>query len=288
MKSIILLLTIASFFSPLKEKHTDQQQMKIDLSAYDKVNIYNSSGAVKVNPIQGSGNQAVVNATRKLSATSKKKLNRAIKEIYIDTMVVDGELYFYIVSPNRYLKSGGGDYLHYQSKDQFNNYNEIKESGINYEFELDILLPQNTKAVVSTHRGDIELNGIQGDLSALNHHGNVYLNNVQNLQYAHSHHGVIDVSFDRQSDHDIKLDTHHGDITIKFPNTPSAELDLYSYHGSFYTDFDWKPGKMIVENNRKNKKTKYKVGSKTRVLMGSASKKIQFNSHHGNMYILKS
>jgi len=289
MKSILLLLTIASFLSPLKEKHTDQQQMKIDLSAYDKVNIYNTGGAIKINTTRGNANEAIVNAERKLSATTKKKLNRAIDEIHVDTMVVDGELFIYISAPNKFLKSGGGGYLYYQSRDKYNDsWEGIKESGIQYEFDLDITLPQNTKTVVSTHRGDIKLDGIQGDLAAINHHGNIYLDNVVNLHRAHTHHGVIDVSFDKQSDHDLELRTHHGDITIKFPSTPSAELSMYSYHGSFYTDFDWKQALTPIEKNSNDRKTKYKMGSKTRVLMGSASKKIEFNSHHGDMYILKS
>ena len=286
MNTLIILFALLFSSSPLKQEHTDQASLKIDVSKYDKINIYNTGGAINVKST--TSQNATFNSTRKIKATTGKKLQRAIAEIYVDTISMDDELFVYIANPEKVLRNQGGDYLHYQHKDQQGNiFGNIKSSGIDFEFDFEITLPADAEGVISTHKGDIEVNGVKGELAVLNHFGDIRLSEVHKVETVRSHHGELKVLFDKQPEHDISLNTHHGNITISFKDTPSAMLDLYSYHGSFFTDFDWKPSATKVVQNLKNGKTKYKIGKNTNVRIGGGEHKIKFKSHHGNMYILK-
>ncbi len=285
MNTLIILLSLMVSASSATKTHNDTSTMKLDMTKYDKINVYNFHGNVSVNSITSSN--AVIRSKRKLEATSSKKLQRAMNEIYLDTMTMDGELYLYIEDPHKSLESIWGDYLNYQDNNTEYRHSGIKSVGIKYEFDLDLELPSNVDAVISTHKGDINLSGIKGELSVLNHQGNINLEGVHQVDHVKSHHGELKVKFDEQPDNDVSFATHHGDISVSFRNTPSAQLDLDSYHGSFFTDFDWKPSPSTTLKKNENGKTKYKVGDTTNIQIGGGKHVLKFRSHHGNIHILK-
>jgi len=281
--TILLTLLISSFGQT--KTHSDTSILELDMSKYDKINVYNFHGNVNVN--SNNSSNAIIKSARKIEASSSKKLDRAIKEIYLDTMTMDDELYIFIEDPDKTLENHWGEYLNYQDKRNRDRNSGIKSVGIKYEFDLDITLPADVDAVISTHKGDIDLSGIQGELTVLNHHGNINLEGVYRVDNVKSHHGALNIKFDKQPDNDIAFSTHHGDISVSFRSTPSAQLDLSSYHGSFFTDFDWKPSPSKTLKKIKNGKTKYKVGDNTNVQIGGGKHVLKFRSHHGNMHILK-
>lgn len=287
MNTLILFLSLVLGNCSLVKEHTDTSILNINISKYDKINVYNTGGAIKVNA-NYSNDKAVIRSTRKIEATTNKKLKRAITEIYLDTMSMDGELYIYIVNPSKTLSDQNGKYLSYRSNHHDGQMIDgIKSTGIKFEFELDLELPEYVDAVVSTHKGDIELSGVKGDLAVLNHFGNINIDGVHKVEYVHSHHGELNVKFDRQPNNDIIFVTHHGDISVSFNSTPSVQLDLSSYHGSFFTDFDWAPSPNQTLKKIKDGKTQYKVGKTTNVQIGGGKYLLKFRSHHGNMHILK-
>lgn len=271
------------------QKHIDSKLFNINTAQYAMIHVYNTGGAVEVKGTRSA--EAKIEVKRTLKATNKKRLERAIKEIHVDTMVVDDELFVFINSPYKKLKPGyNQQYLNYQSpQNQWNNKNGIRQVGIESIFELKISLPVETKLVVSTHRGPLKVENVKGSLVALNHHDDVKLLNVRDVLYAHSHHGDVQVDFVGQPSNDIAFDTHHGDIKVSFPETPSVEVEFDSYHGSFYTDFQWneKHAKFQKVTSKSKRKATYKLGDKTIVSMGNGSQKMTFDSHHGDFYILK-
>lgn len=273
----------------IAQTNTDSKTLDFDMSQYSMIHIYNSNGDIDVRGVKS--DQAKVEVERTLKATSQKRLKRAMTEIFIDTMVVDDELFVYVNSPYRKLMGGQNQrYLHYQTPyDQWDSKDGIHQVGIESTFELKVSIPYETSLVVSTHKGHILVDEIKGDLAALNHFNDVKLKNVRDVNYAHSHHGDIQVDFIEQPENDISFDTHHGDIKVSFPQAPSLEIEFDSYHGSFYTDFEWQeqsPQFKKVKSKSKRKAT-YKLEDKTLVSMGNGTQKITFDSHHGDFYILK-
>ena len=286
MNTLITFLTILISINSYTKEHTDNSVLKLDMTKYDKINVYNFHGNVQVNSTNSTN--ALIKSARKIEASSSKKLQRAITEIYLDTMTMDDELYIYISDPDKTLENiWGGGFLSYQDINNNHNHSGIKSADIKYEFDLELELPAYVDAVISTHKGDIDLSGIKGELSVLNHHGNISLDGVIKVDQVRSHHGELKVKFDQQPENDIEFSTHHGDISVSFNNTPSAQLDLDSYHGSFFTDFEWTPSPSATLKKNKNGKTKYTVGKTTNLLIGGGKHKLKFRSHHGNMHILK-
>lgn len=285
MITLAILFTLFFQSSEAKPTHEDKGILNIDASKYERINVYNFDGNVNVKP--SSNKEASFRYSRKITASTNRKLTRAKEEIYVDTISMDGELFVFISNPEKVLRSNGSGsrFMTYHHKTD-NNFNSIKASGIDYEFEFDISLPVDTDGIISTHDGDIVVKGIKGQLSVLNHHGEVKLDQVHQVDLVKSHHGELKVVFSDQPDMDVSLSTHHGNISVSFPETPSLRLDLDSYHGSFFTDFDWEPMVNKIQKTNK-KKTKYKIGSATNVKIGGGKYEMSFKSHHGDMFILK-
>jgi|GEM_PF-1415842 len=289
MKPIILTMCMLLCLGANAQRYSDNTNLNIDVSQYEIVHIYNTGGETSVKV--SSGNNLRLDATRKIKAKSDRKLEEAKADIFLDTSVVDGALIIYVENPYRVLKGDyDNDHFYYTSRHNGGHYgNGWGNNGVDFTFDMDITLPPTTTLIVSTHRGDLEVDGVRGALRAVNHHGNVSLNDVKVLHYAHSHHGDVEVSFVSQPDNDMSFDTHHGDIRVSFPQAPSAEIEFDSHHGSFYTDFDWNPSKAQLEVNKSKRRrgTKYKIGDRTKVSMGQGNHKMTFDTHHGDMYILK-
>jgi len=287
MKFIYTISMVIMFLSSNAQRHTDQQTLRLDLSSYDAVHIYNKHGDVEV--VGKNVTEGRIDVKRTIKARSKKKLAKGIAEITIDTTVIDNELIVYIKSPFHKLHGDyDNEYMYYRGvNDGMFNGGNWNKSYADFSFDLDIVLPEDVRLIVSTHEGGLRVDGIKGSLIALNHHNNVKLKNIENLIYVHSHHGDVEVQFVTIPNNDMSFDTHHGDIKVSFPSVPSAVVSFDSHHGSFYTDFDWmhKPVRLSKTVSRSNSKAKYKVGDKTRVSMGDGRYNLTFETHHGDMYL---
>lgn len=287
MKYITTLFFLMLTLSLSAQRHNDVQNLNLDLAGYDAIHIYNKYGDVHVKGEKVA--TAQIRADRMIKARSKKKLANAISEINLTTSVIDNELIVYIESPFYKLEGDyNNDYMSYRGMNDgmFNSGNWDKPYA-NFSFDMEITLPENVNLVVSTHEGSLQVDGMKGELIALNHHDGLKLENVENLSYAHSHHGDVEVQFSTAPSNDIFFETHHGDIKVSFPTMPSAAVSFDSHHGSFYTDFDWKqePVRLSKSTSRSNKKAEYKVGDKTTVSMGDGQYNLTFETHHGDMYL---
>ncbi len=287
MKYITTLLILLLTLSLSAQRHHDTQNLDLDLSTYDAIHIYNKHGDVKVKGAKVA--KAQIRADRVIKTKSKKKLTKAISEINLRTTVIDNELIVYIESPFFKLQGDyNNDYMSYRGMNDgmFNSGNWNKPYA-DFSFDMEITLPEDANLVVSTHEGRLQVDGVKGELIALNHHDGLKLENIENLRYAHSHHGDVEVQFNTAPSNDISFETHHGDIKVSFPSTPSAAVSFDSHHGSFYTDFDWKrePVRLSKSTSRSDKVAKYKVGDKTTVSMGDGQYSLTFETHHGDMYL---
>ena len=289
MKYITTLIILMITMSLSAQRHNDQQKLDLDLSSYDAIHIYNKYGDVEV-----TGSKVVtaqIKAARMIKTKSRKKLAKAISEIKLETTVIDNELIVYIESPFYKLQGDyGNDHMYYRGMNDgmFNSGNWNKPYA-DFSFDMEVTLPEDANLVVSTHEGSLHVEGMKGELIALNHHDGLKLENIENLSYAHSHHGDVEVQFSAIPSNDISFDTHHGDIKVSFPSTPSAAVSFDSHHGSFYTDFDWKqqPVRLSKSTSKSNRKAKYKVGDKTTVSIGKGQYNLTFQTHHGDMYLMQ-
>ena len=62
---------------------------------------------------------------------------------------------------------------------------------------------------------------------------------------------------------------------------------MKSHHGSFYTDFDWKAMPVSVAREDGKSGTRYRWGNGTQVRIGSGGIKMDFRTHHGDVFLTK-
>ena len=268
------------------QKHEDRRQMKVDLSQFEEIHLYNTSGNVSVTPSMD--HSATIEIRRSIEARSNKKLEEAKSSIYFDTTVVDGRLYFFVNNPYSILEIDDDGNAHYNSRENGKwRWSGSSDKKTKFEFTLDITMPVDKHLVVSTHRKDLKVKGHSGVLVAKTHHGSLKVEDVKNLTLARSHHGDIEASYAVVPSIDTDFKTHHGDIQVAFPSSPSAEISMYSHHGDFYTDFEWTSLPLKVKTKKNGRQTKFKYGGDTSIKMGDGKNKMTFKSHHGDMYIMK-
>ena len=265
----------------------DTQEWDVSVSDMKKVLLFNKEGNVKITGT--SGDRVKIKVKRKLKAKTNAKLAKAKEEIYLDTMVLEGNLYFFIQNPYTILemdKIGGNAWYNSRNQGKW-RWNSHGDRDVSYEFTIEMQVPRDMPLRAYTHKKDLHVQGVTGMLHAGVHHGSLSLEDVQNIVSASGHHGDIAVSFSALPEVNGKFNTHHGDIKLEFPNVPSAKVSMDSHHGSFYTDFDWSPLALKTTKSKSKKGTTYRVGDGTSVQFGRGEHDIKMHSHHGDMYILR-
>lgn len=288
MKSLLLcLVCLVTLTTCMAQEFSDKSSFTVDVNKFERFHLYNRRGAVTVKATNG--NQAKLNVTRKLKAKSNAKLNEAKKEIYLDSMVKEGQIIFFIQFPDHYLHFADDGNVWYRSKNEGWNWDKKEEDRVKAEFTITLEIPANEPLTVVNHEHPLKVSGMQADLVARNHHDGVLVENQGGSADVHSHHGNVELFYTKNPTRACTYDTHHGDIKVHFQNGLSADASLYSYHGAFFTAFDWtmKPAKVVAG---KGKNAKYRISNKkgTSVQLGNGGPLQSFKTHHGDIYLMNS
>ena len=286
MRTILTLVMVWAGYALLPaQQFSDQRTISVDVSKVKVLRLHNLYGKVQVKAT--SGNTATIKAKRTLRSSSAQRLNEAKQEIYLDSILEDGNLIFFVEAPNRQLEIDENGRAHYRGwgNDSWNN-KKSKVFEVKFEFDIEMEVPAQTDLYVSTHEERLEVTGMNGNLMASNHHNSIKLTDIGGNASVNTHHGDIELSYSRNPTDDCSYKTHHGDIRIYYPNALSADVSLDSHHGDFYTDFEWKPKPIEVSSKKASKGTTYYVGKGTNVRIGSGGIEQNFKTHHGDIYLL--
>jgi len=268
------------------QQFKDRSSFTVDVSQLDRFHLYNRRGAVTVKAV--SGNTATVQVVRSLKAKSQQRLDEAKEEIYMDSIIRNGEVFFFIEHPTLKLRFDDEGHAQYRSKDD-SWWNDSDRNHVKAEFTVILEIPAQTDLSVMNHEHPLKISGMQGDLKAGNHHDGVLVENQGGSADVHSHHGDVEVFYTKNPTRECKYDTHHGDIRVHYQAGLSADASLYSYHGDFYTEFDWSVMPMTVSENKRGKGAKYQISGKngTNIRIGAGGSKQKFRTHHGDIYLLQ-
>ncbi len=288
MKRLLLnLACLLTLSSCIGQEFNDRSEFTINASGMERFQLYNRWGAVTVKAT--SGNTIKMSVKRHLEAKKSTRLEEAKKTIYMDSMMVDGELVFFIEHPFLKLQfdeeRGFASYENSQWKD---GWNWKDDDNVHAEFAVTLEIPARMDLVVVNHDDPLKVDGMQGDLIARNHHDGVWVKNQGGNADAHSHHGDVEVFYTKNPTKECVYDTHHGDIKIHFQPGLSADASLSSRHGDFFTEMDWSILPVKVQAQKNNEGTKYKVkaSGQTSVKIGSGGPMQRFKTYHGDVYLL--
>jgi hypothetical protein len=144
---------------------------------------------------------------------------------------------------------------------------------------LTIRVPRNTSLKLEcTNSGQVNVDGVAGDLELSNINGPVNAAHVSGSVVAHSTNGRIVVAFDRiPPGKAMSFATLNGNVDVTFPTDLRATVSLRTDNGSIYSDFDLKlaPGT-------------YKGSKITRASINGGGAEMAFKSVNGNIRIHRS
>ncbi len=286
LKILLILFLIAWMLPDLRSQDPDDtQEFLFSAEDFNSVGIYNYRGPVQIKGIDGDIGK--VRSSRTLSDRTQHYLNSSNERIFLDTLWVDGNLFVFVDAPDRIFKVEDGSHAYYEGWNRPPSGSKLRHFKLDYEFSLVIEIPRHLKLEASTHEKRLEIENFSNDIIASNHHDDITLVQVSGNVKASTHHGNIQVNFSSNPPGSIKCSTHHGDIKVEVNPGLSADVHMESHHGSLFTDFDCHPVPLQVSTEESGKGTKYRWGSGTNVRIGQGDLEIDFDTHHGDAYIIK-
>jgi hypothetical protein len=129
--------------------------------------------------------------------------------------------------------------------------------------EFEIKVPRNTNLIIRTEiGGDVEVNGVEGDLDINSINGEVTLRDIAGSAVVNTMNGEIRASFKRAPVKPVSISTMNGEIDVRLPADTKANLRMRTHNGSIRTNFPDKvlqtktekvtgrPGADLAEENR--------------------------------------
>lgn len=115
--------------------------------------------------------------------------------------------------------------------------------------EFEIQVPRNTNLVVSNSMGgDIEVNGVEGDLDINSMNGEVTLRDIASSAVVNTMNGEISASFKSAPVKPVSFSTMNGEIDVRLPADTKANLRMRTHNGSIRTNF---PDKLLQTKTEK-------------------------------------
>lgn len=124
--------------------------------------------------------------------------------------------------------------------EEANNKVEISAESWARAVDLEIQVPAGSSLELSTvNDGDIEVEGITGEIEASNTNGEISVVNVRGPVSASTVNGDVKVAFtSAMAAAPMAFSTLNGDIDVSFPASLKADVRLQSDNGEIYSDFD--------------------------------------------------
>jgi uncharacterized membrane protein len=104
--------------------------------------------------------------------------------------------------------------------------------------EFDIKVPRNTNLILRTEAGgDIEVNGVEGDLDISSMNGDVTLRDIGSSAVVNTMNGEISATFKHAPVKPVSLSSMNGEIDLRLPTDTKANLRMRTHNGSIRTNF---------------------------------------------------
>jgi len=144
----------------------------------------------------------------------------------------------------------------------------------------------------ATNNGNIEVEGISGEIDVNCLNGAVTVTNVSGAVLAHSLNGKVLVTLNRVTPNKpMSFSTLNGDVDVTLPADAKANLKLKSENGDIYSDFEISLSPAAREPVVKGTsgKGKYKVSFDKAVTgtINGGGPEMQFTTLNGRIYIRK-
>ncbi len=286
MKNLYILccFTLFSFQASVAQTLNDHSTESFDLNGISTVYIVNHYGDVKVEA--SSASIGTISVDRTLRSSSEERLEALKDSIILDSMHIGQKLYFFIRDRELNFKIDPEGEPYYDRRWSWYRENKKDRIEVEHQFDLKVQLPSHITVYAQTHRQNVQIEGMEGEVTAKNHQGDITLTGLTSDVRAQTHHGDITLHFARHPQEKVVASTHHGDIRIEVQKGLSADVALQTHHGELYTDQSYEviPAIALVDASD-DPSLKYRIKSGTNIRVGSGKIKMHLNTYHGNVYL---
>jgi DUF4097 and DUF4098 domain-containing protein YvlB len=159
----------------------------------------------------------------------------------------------------------------------------------NHSGSLVMSVPADTSLKLHSLHGEINVEGVSGEIDVDSLNGAVTLTNVSGNVLAHSLNGAIKVSMDRvDATKPMSFSTLNGSIDVTLPADFKANVKLTTDHGEIYSDFDFKLGGNITQrNDTSDGRFRVRVDRTLTGTINGGGAEATFHTFNGTIYIRK-
>ncbi len=156
---------------------------------------------------------------------------------------------------------------------------------------VNLTVPVDTSLKLHTLTGNIDVEGVHGEVEVHTQNGHVTLNNISGTVNADSQNGPIRVTMDRvDAGKPLTFSTLNGMVDLTFPADLKADLTVKSNHGPVYSDFDVTLGgsRAITERNGSSDgRYRIRIDNTIRGSINGGGTDLTIHTLNGGVYIRK-
>lgn len=169
----------------------------------------------------------------------------------------------------------------------------IKTERANSASDFVVTVPRRSSVQLKClNGGDLNIEGIDGEIEANNLNGKVILHNVSGSVLAHSLNGEVVATIDRADpSKPMSFSSMNGDIDVTFPADIKANLKMKTAHGEVYSDFELTgvsnaPARVERDGERSGR-FRLRVDGTISGAVNGGGPEYQFTTFNGQIYIRK-
>jgi len=159
--------------------------------------------------------------------------------------------------------------------------------------ELTISVPPDTSLMLRTMQGEVNVEGVKGEIDVSSHNGQINLTHVSGSVLANTMNGAMHVSMDSvEPGKPISFSSMNGEIDVTLPADLKANVKLRTDHGEIYSDFDFKlgPGPITQQNDTQDGKFRIRMDRTITGTInggGPQATEASFKTYNGTIYLRK-
>ncbi|HLK69781.1 MAG TPA: DUF4097 family beta strand repeat-containing protein [Bryobacteraceae bacterium] len=155
---------------------------------------------------------------------------------------------------------------------------------------LTISVPADTALQLRSTHGNLNAEGIHGEIEAHSTNGEIRLTGISGTVVADTTNGSITVSMDKvDPGKPIAFSTTNGNVDVTLPADLKANFKLRSFHGEIWSDFDMKlsGGQPVTTNGGSNGRFRVEFDRTIFATINGGGTEASFNSFNGRIMIRK-
>lgn len=159
--------------------------------------------------------------------------------------------------------------------------------------EITISVPPDTSLMLRTMQGEINVEGVKGEIDVSSQNGQINLTHVSGSVLANTMNGAMHVSMDSvETNKPISFSSMNGEIDVTLPADLRANVKLRTDHGEIYSDFEFKlgPGTITQQNDSADGKFRVKMDRTIAGTInggGPQATEASFKTYNGTIYLRK-